>query len=337
VHIYRWIEGHDLHDRCHKLSAAAVADIGGKLAAALILLHKHEIVHRDIRPANIILETGTNEPVLIDFGVARAFSDDSRTSFDSPFTPTEVRTGESGWGPEGDIYSLGKTLDELLASNDRQRSTVYRRVIAPCLDSRSRRPSAQRLVELLEQLSQEINLNATKHEAEQRIDELVRADIDHAWYWNRLVQMKFQKAFTSMALGVHPDVWDKLPHFADFLNQILEAAPPPFNEMYGNFARLNLSLICSEQLLPPERARLRQKLHEADPNRKGLEALNALRNDRSHGGRGSDRADRAIRLFRDLSSSTQAASVCALFKAVGQVLGLSSPALLAREFLLPAD
>jgi serine/threonine protein kinase len=100
-----------------RLTPAEVRGIGAKLAGALAAVHRREIVHRNVKPANVLID-GQGEPVLTDFGlVALALSH-------GDYTP-ETNAGRAYVAPEAflpelmsaaaDIYSLGATLYALLA------------------------------------------------------------------------------------------------------------------------------------------------------------------------------------------------------------------------------
>lgn len=89
--------------------------IGKQLLSALSVLHEHSIVHRDVKPENVIVDRKGNVK-LIDFDIARLFSEDKAgdttvkgsRDYASPeqfgFMQSDCRT---------DIYSLGVTLNEL--------------------------------------------------------------------------------------------------------------------------------------------------------------------------------------------------------------------------------
>ncbi|MDT5225420.1 MAG: serine/threonine-protein kinase PknK [Mycobacterium sp.] len=86
--------------------------IGVKLAGALEVAHDAGILHRDVKPANILM-SDYGEPQLTDFGIARiagAFQTATGLITGSPaFTPPEVLEGAAPT-PASDVYSLGAAL-----------------------------------------------------------------------------------------------------------------------------------------------------------------------------------------------------------------------------------
>jgi serine/threonine-protein kinase len=120
-----------LRDRSRKLPPETTVRLTVSLAAALDYAHARNIVHRDVKPANVILRRDSGpidpdaplsldaEPVLTDFGVARFLNVTTLTAPGSiagtpAYLSPEQARGEAVDG-RSDIYSLGVMLYEMLA------------------------------------------------------------------------------------------------------------------------------------------------------------------------------------------------------------------------------
>ncbi|MEV0977252.1 serine/threonine-protein kinase [Streptomyces sp. NPDC049915] len=101
------------------LSTDATATLGAGLARALAHAHEAGIVHRDVKPSNIILDT-SGRPHLTDFGISRLLDATTRTAPGSligtaAYLAPEQVLGQSV-GPAADVYALGLVLLECLTT-----------------------------------------------------------------------------------------------------------------------------------------------------------------------------------------------------------------------------
>jgi serine/threonine protein kinase len=89
-----------------------------QIGAALTVVHQQGLLHRDIKPQNIMLRKGTKEAVLIDFGIAREFTPNltqTHTEFlTHGYAPIEQYYKRNKRGAYTDIYALAATLYSLL-------------------------------------------------------------------------------------------------------------------------------------------------------------------------------------------------------------------------------
>jgi tRNA A-37 threonylcarbamoyl transferase component Bud32/tetratricopeptide (TPR) repeat protein len=118
------VEGESLKERLQRVGRLAPVEalkITREVISALSYAHAHGVVHRDIKPGNILLSAG--EAVVADFGIAKALSEagsDQMTqtgvALGSPaYMSPEQSRGEPEIDGRSDIYSLGCVLYEMLA------------------------------------------------------------------------------------------------------------------------------------------------------------------------------------------------------------------------------
>src|SRR3569833_1921904 len=117
-----YFEHGSLRDRLSRegpLPEPDVLRIGVKIAGALAATHEAEVLHRDVKPQNILVSK-YGEPALADFGVARLVAS-SEATHTTAFTPhraaPEVGTGEPPGGTS-DSYALASAMYQLLAADD---------------------------------------------------------------------------------------------------------------------------------------------------------------------------------------------------------------------------
>jgi len=136
--VMEYVEGFTLGDLVRqrgRLSPDAAAPLLWQAADALVAAHGAGIVHRDVKPSNILVTT-SGQVKLTDFGIARIATDPSLTQTGmvtgSPaYLAPEVAIGDRG-GEAGDVWSLGATVFFLLAGRapyeigDHVLSALYR-------------------------------------------------------------------------------------------------------------------------------------------------------------------------------------------------------------------
>jgi serine/threonine protein kinase len=119
--VQEFIEGTTLQQKCRQLSEAEIKKLLISLLEVLDYVHSQKVIHRDIKPTNIILRARDNKPVLIDFGVIKeVISGSGQTTAQFP----SVVLGTPGYMPleqiaglpvlATDLYSLGYTIIYLL-------------------------------------------------------------------------------------------------------------------------------------------------------------------------------------------------------------------------------
>jgi serine/threonine-protein kinase len=122
--VMQWVDGLDLKrllDRTGPLSPARAVAIAGQLASALDAVHAVGLVHRDVKPANVLLRqvSGNDHAYLTDFGVAKPSEGTEH------LTQTGLAVGTPGYlspeqirgrdpTPQSDLYALGCLVFEAL-------------------------------------------------------------------------------------------------------------------------------------------------------------------------------------------------------------------------------
>ena len=127
-------------NRSGPLSAAETALLGAKIAEALAAAHSLGVIHRDVKPNNILISR-FGEPALADFGVSVLLDSSSSASVLDVFSPQHAAPELMARGVptrSSDVYALGSTLYELLtgrppfdAENRDVRSLMWRAMSEP--------------------------------------------------------------------------------------------------------------------------------------------------------------------------------------------------------------
>jgi len=122
-YVMPYVEGETLRDRINREKQLPVDDavaIASKIGGALQHAHEQGVIHRDIKPGNILIQGG--EPVVSDFGIALAVGaggagrlTETGLSVGTPYYMSpEQATGDQNIGPQSDTYALAAVLYEML-------------------------------------------------------------------------------------------------------------------------------------------------------------------------------------------------------------------------------
>ena len=147
------VEGESLAKLIARVGAMPVDQvrtIASDVADALEYAHRQGVVHRDIKPDNILLDRATGRPMVTDFGIARAAAEESRLTVTGMAVGTpaymspEQAMGEREVDGRSDMYSLGIVAYQMLAGETPFKATntpamLMKHVSEPPAPLRSRR------------------------------------------------------------------------------------------------------------------------------------------------------------------------------------------------------
>ncbi len=143
------VEGESLRDRLDREGQLPVEEavrIAVAVAGALEHAHARGVIHRDIKPGNILLQDG--QPLVADFGIALAVG----TAAGNRLTETGIRvgtpfymspeqaTGDHAVGPASDVYALACVLYEMLVGEPPFAGTVAQAMLGRIISGSFRRP-----------------------------------------------------------------------------------------------------------------------------------------------------------------------------------------------------
>lgn len=151
--VFEYVEGETLKERIRRLGRLPVDEAIAyaiEIARALGCAHSHHIVHRDVKPQNVLIDSEGSAKVT-DFGIARTLDQEGLTADGRVLGTTDYVSPEQALGHDvngqSDIYSLGVVLYEMLVGDvpfhgENQVSVAMKHVREDMPDLQSRRPEA---------------------------------------------------------------------------------------------------------------------------------------------------------------------------------------------------
>src|SRR6187397_2531932 len=207
--VFEYVEGETLKDRIRRHGRLPIGESVAyaiEIARALGAAHDRRIVHRDVKPQNVLIdEEGTAK--VTDFGIARSLTEEGLTADGRVLGTTDYVSPEQALGqavgPQSDLYSLGIVLFEMLTGEvpfkgENQIAVAMKHVREQLPDVQIRRP------EVSSSLAAVID-RATDKELDQRYsdDSELIADLEDV--------LSIETARTGQATGEATSVLQTLP------------------------------------------------------------------------------------------------------------------------------
>ena len=203
-----------------------------KVARAVQYAHGQGILHRDLKPGNILLD-GNGEPLVSDFGLAKWLEPTDHltrtpTVFGTPgyIAPEQVNTSTGNLTPAADVYSLGAVLFDLLTgqppfTGEHALKTIQKATEKPAPKLRTLTPALDRDLETICAKSLERDPNARYRSAGELADDLERwlhgrsivarpvSPPVHVWRWVRRnpIVAGMSALLLALALAVGALIW----------------------------------------------------------------------------------------------------------------------------------
>ena len=158
--VFEYVEGETLKQRIARVGALDVQEAIAyaiEVARGLTVAHARKMVHRDIKPQNILIDA-EGRAKLTDFGISRQLEQDGMTATGRVLGTTDYVAPEQAMGqgadPRSDIYSLGVVLYEMLVGQvpfhaDSQVGVAMKHVNEELPDVQRRRPEVSAAVALV--------------------------------------------------------------------------------------------------------------------------------------------------------------------------------------------
>ncbi len=152
-YVMPFVEGESLRDRLAREKQLPIPDavrIATEVAGALDYAHRHGVIHRDVKPENILLHDGS--ALVADFGIALAASNtgssrltETGMSLGTPhYMSPEQAMGERTLDARTDIYALGCVLYEMLTGDPPFGGSTAQAIVAKVMTEKPVAPSRAR-------------------------------------------------------------------------------------------------------------------------------------------------------------------------------------------------
>jgi serine/threonine-protein kinase len=149
--VFEYVEGETLKERIRRLGRLPIPEAVAyaiEIARALQAAHDRRIVHRDVKPQNVLIDDEGTAKVT-DFGIARSLTEEGLTADGRVLGTTDYVSPEQALGhdvgPQSDLYSLGIVLYEMLTGDvpfhgENQVAVAMKHVREDLPDVQMRRP-----------------------------------------------------------------------------------------------------------------------------------------------------------------------------------------------------